>query len=191
MEARKSLICVKYSLVFGVATSLLALYIKGWKSECALLGVVPGTDVYVDLRTHRKAEEIPQIKVFRYIGSINFASRVTFKKLLWKTIRLNFSARRRASLMLGEESKRFLGMQAVVIDFSNVTHIDVAACKTCTELKAEFEMINVTLLLAAPNDRVADALTHSQMLGRGPFIIFPTIHDAVLYAKSLADSENA
>lgn len=151
-----------------------------------MLGVVSGTDVYVDMRTHRRAEEIPHIKVFRYIGSINFASRQTFKKLLYKTIQLNFDQRRRASELVGDESKKFLGMEAVIIDFSNVTHIDMAACKSCTELKEEFDAMNVRLLLAAPNDRVADAFHHAQSLGEGPFVVLPTVHDAVLYAQSLS-----
>lgn len=175
-----------YSLVFGVSVSLIALYIKGWKCESALLGVVTGTDIYVDLRTHRRAKEIPHIKVFRYIGSINFASRQTFKKLLFKTIELNFDRRHRASELIGDESNKFLGMEAVIVDFSNVTHIDVAACKTCTEVKKEFDAINVRLLFAAPNDRVADAFHHAQSLGEGPFVVLPTVHDAVLYAQSLS-----
>lgn len=183
------LVDVDVGLVFGLCVSLVALYIKGWKSECAILGMVPGTDIYVDLRTHSRAEEVPNIKIFRYIGSINFASRTTFKKLLYKSIRLKFKSRRRASLMSAEESNRFLGMQAVVIDLSNVTHMDMAACKTCTELKKEFEDMKVKFILTSPNDRVNDAFEHAQTLGEGPFTILPTVHDAVLYAKLLI-SEN-
>ncbi|XP_017492727.1 PREDICTED: solute carrier family 26 member 10-like, partial [Rhagoletis zephyria] len=48
------LIDIDYGLLIGVVISLLALYIKGLKPYCCLLGVIPeAAAVYVDLNHHR------------------------------------------------------------------------------------------------------------------------------------------
>lgn len=173
-----------FSLVLGICVSLVALYIKGWKSTYSSLGVVPGTDIYVDLSTHKKAKELSRIRIFQYTGAINFAFCASFKRALYKVIGINYKTIRSASLLSGDESQKLLSTATLIIDLSCVTHMDVAAFKTCRDIQKEMEIFNTDLILTGPNDRVYDALKHAEMLGVGSFLVMPSIHDAVVYAKS-------
>lgn len=177
------IIDIDIGLLIGVVISLIALYVKGWKTYYSLLGTVPDTAIYVDIGSHQRAEELPYIKIFKYTGAINFANKSTFKKALYKETKV--LQRTNVSLVprYNGESTGLQATQTVIIDLSSVPHVDTAACKMLTEIKTQLEKINVALLLAAPADCVYDALLHAEAIGEGGFNIFPTIHDAVLYAQ--------
>ncbi|XP_050094673.1 prestin [Anopheles aquasalis] len=177
------IIDIDIGLLIGVVISLIALYVKGWKTYYSLLGTVPDTAIYVDIGSHQRAEELPYIKIFKYTGAINFANKNTFKKALYKETKV---LQRTNVSLVPRYNGESIGLQAtktVIIDLSSVPHVDTAACKMLTEIKTQLEKVNVALLLAAPADCVYDALLHAEAIGEGGFSIFPTIHDGVLYAQ--------
>lgn len=172
-------------MVFGIGVSLVAVYIKGWKSTYALLGRVPGTDIYVDIKTHRLAQRIENVQIFRYNGAVNFASRTNFKRSLYKLIQIDCKIIRKASVRVDVGAGKSLlpePMRTLVLDLSCVSHMDVAAFKTCQEVQKEMLLLNTRLILTCANDRVLDAIQHAQWLGVGTFMVMPTVHDAVTFA---------
>lgn len=179
-----AVIDIDIGLLIGVIFSLVALYIKGWKSYYSLLGTVPDTAIYVDIGSHQRAEEVPHIKIFKYSGAINFASRATFKKALTKEVGVSQKLVHRASRYdaAGEGAGLHI-IKTVIIDLSSVPHIDTAACKMFNEIKKEMSAVGVNTLIASPADCVYDTLLHAESIGEGAFHIFPTVHDAVLYAQ--------
>lgn len=171
-------------LVFGIACSLLTMYIKGWKSQNALLGELPGTGLYVNVDTHHKAMEIPFIKIFQYTGAINFASSSSFKRSLLEKI-TGFTANKSDANAKDDcEILRKLQPHAVIIDLTNVTHIDIAACKVFSEIQTDLLISNTVTYLASPNDRIYETLRHAELLSINKFAVFPSVHDAVLYFKA-------
>lgn len=183
------IIDIDIGLLIGVVFSLVALYIKGWKAYYSLLGTVPDTAIYVDLISHHRAEEVPHIKIFKYTGAINFASRATFKKALTKEVGVDQSLIRRASQYdaAGEGAGLQL-IKTVIIDLSSVAHIDTSACKMFSEIKKDMNAVGISTLVACPTDCVYDTLLHAESIGEGGFHIFPTIHDAVLFAQGSAST---
>lgn len=181
------LIDIDIGLLFGVIVSLVVLYLKGWKSHSCLLGVIPETGIYVDLRHHKSAEIISKIKIFRYIGSVNFASRSNFKKSLYELININYRTLRRASVAGATDTTELQGMRYLIVDLSSIAHIDPSACKTLSEIQHEMKLIGISFLMAQPSDRVYDAIRHSVFLGEGPFEVLTTVHDAVILAQSRID----
>lgn len=178
------IIDIDIGLLVGVLFSLVALYIKGWKTYYSLLGTVPETAIYVDIGSHHRAEEVPHIKIFKYSGPINFASKSTFKKALTKEVGISQNLVHRASRYdAAGEGAGLQIIKTVIIDLSTVPHIDTAACKTFNEIKKEMAAVGVATLIANPSDNVYDTLLHAESIGEGGFHIFPTIHDAVLYAQ--------
>lgn len=176
---------LRYRLVFGICVSLIAVYIKGWKSTYALLGRVAGTDIYVDVKTHRLAERLENVQIFRYNGAVNFASRSNFKRSLYKVINIDCKTIRKASVGADVGAAKSLlpiQMRTLVLDLSCVSHMDVAAFKTCQEIQKEMLLLNTRLILTCPNDRVLDAIQHAQWLSIGTFMVMPTVHDAVIFA---------
>lgn len=178
----------------GICISLIALYIKGWKSQSAVLGNLPETDIYVNLSTHQRAVEVSNVKIFQYIGAFNFASCGTFKRNLYKLI--NFKDKdctNRKELAVetnldDSEVLKKLQPYALIIDLSGVTHIDVAACKTLSEIQTDMVLFNTIMYLTSPNDRVFEAIKHAEHLTIGEFMVLPSIHDAVLYFKGTSDN---
>lgn len=179
------IIDIDIGLLTGILVSLFALYIKGWKSYSCLLGQVPGTDIYIDIKTHREVVQVPNIKIFHYCGSINFASRAGFKRDLFAAVNVNCKTIRRASLCESTMEARGLGqgMRTLIVDLSAVAHLDISGCKTFTEIKNEMKLLDVKFYLASASDCVYDSLVHASQLGEPMFECFSTVHDAVLYAQ--------
>jgi solute carrier family 26, other len=182
------IIDIDIGLMMGICISLLALYIKGWKAYDCLLGEIPETGIYVDLATHKGACEVPDTKIFRYTGSLNFASKSGFKKSLFDKVGVDTKVMRRASVFAGRhEATGLQGMHTLIIDLSCIAHVDVSACKMFNEIKKEMQLLGVAFLLASPTDRVYDALMHSESYNGASFKIFATVHDAVLYVQGKLD----
>lgn len=173
---------INFRLVLGICVSLTALYIKGWKIKSCQLGIIPKTDIYVDMSTHKRAKEIEGIKIFQYTGAINFASAASFKRYLYKIISVTPKTIRKASLQI-VEAEKLIETRTLIIDLSHVTHLDIAGSKTLIEIQKEMELFHTQMILTSPNDRVFDAIRHAEALGVGKFQIMPSIHDAVIYAK--------
>lgn len=161
------------------------MYIKGWRSQCALLGALEDSGVYVNIETHQKAIELPNIKIFQYIGAINFASAGSFKRSLYKMVG---EFQPKTTEMNGNDGAVLSKLQphAVIVDLSCVSHIDVAACKVFAEIQTDLLLSNTVMYLSGPNDRLADTINHAELLSVGKFSVFPTVHDAVLYFQSSA-----
>lgn len=176
-----------FRLFFGLCCSLLAMYVKGWRSSCAVLGTIHDTGVYVNIATHRKATELPNIKIFQYIGAINFASAGSFKRTLYKKIGDIRPNTKKINDMNGDQSVlKKLQPHAVIVDLSCVSHIDIAACKVFTEIQADLLPSNTVLFLCCLNDSIYETIKHAESLSIGKFSIFPSVHDAVLFFQSSA-----
>lgn len=164
--------------------SLLTIYAKGWRSDSALLGVLHGTNIYVSIQTHQNAVEINNIKIFQYIGAINFASSNSFKRELYKNLN---GYRSDLKVMDANEDSAVLKKiqpHALIIDLSCVSHVDIAACKVVAEIQTDLQVSNTVTYLSGPNDRIFETLKRAELLSISKFSIFPTVHDAVLYFQS-------
>lgn len=169
----------------------MAIYVKGWRSKCVLLGAIKDTGIYVNIETHNKAEELTNIKIYQYIGAINFASSGSFKRSLYKMIGANDT---KATVYQEKDENggvlKKLQPHAVIVDLSCVSNIDVAACKAFAEIQTDLLVSNTVMYLSGPNDRVVDTIKHAEHLSIGKFSVFPTVHDAVLFFQSSAADNN-
>jgi solute carrier family 26, other len=133
-------------------------------SYYCLLGTYSDLGVYVDLATHKAAIEVPDVKIFRYAGAINFATRAAFKKALYKS--------------LGDMQT----MKVLIIDLSFVLHLDAAGCKCLADIRDNLNEQHIDFFLAGAADCVYDALLRAEAYAAGTFQIFSTVHDGVLFA---------
>ncbi|KAH8376511.1 hypothetical protein KR200_010577, partial [Drosophila serrata] len=205
------LIDIDIGLLIGICISLLALYIKGLKPYSCLLGYMPeAPGVYMDLNQHRNAMQVPETRIFRYSGSLNFATSLFFRRALYEAVGLDKipltktsssdsskspskgskssyspvsqNGGKAVSVQFTESSSG--AFKVLILDFSMLGHIDVAGCRTLSDVSKELKARGARLLLASPVDRVYDTLVHSMALSEGPFEIFPTLHDCVEYANA-------
>ncbi|CAL1539051.1 unnamed protein product [Lymnaea stagnalis] len=75
---------VDLGLLVGVVFALLTVIMKSQRPYACLLGQVPGTDIYKDVDVYKVAEEIPNIKIFRFDCALFFANSEFFKSSLYK-----------------------------------------------------------------------------------------------------------
>uniref|UniRef100_A0A1I8GVI0 STAS domain-containing protein n=1 Tax=Macrostomum lignano TaxID=282301 RepID=A0A1I8GVI0_9PLAT len=81
-----SVVCFKVDtgLIIGVAFSLLTIVFRSqWPYAC-VLGRIPHTDIYKNLAVTPDACEIDGVKIFRYEGSLYFASADHFRDSLYR-----------------------------------------------------------------------------------------------------------
>lgn len=157
------------------------------------MGTIPEAPaVYVDLNHHRNAVEVPETKIFRYVGSLNFATNMYFRHSLYNIIGFDMKKMQRNKTAVQQNGKNIENGEVsqldpfnfLILDFSMLGHVDVAGCKAITDIMKELKVLGVRLFISSPADRVYDTLVHSMALGEGPFETFPTLHDAVEYAKA-------
>lgn len=177
---------IDFGLLAGALLSIFALYLKGFKSYSYMLGQVPNTDIYVDIKTHQNINEIAGVKIFRYHGSVNFATCASFKKDLFKNIGIDHRVIRRASLCDQHSENRdvYSAMRTLIIDMSAIHHIDMSGYRTILEIKDELKLLDVKVLLAAASDCVYDVLVKASNIGESEIDCYSTLHDAVLLSSN-------
>lgn len=103
---------IDIGLLVGIVLSLACIFIRGMKPYTCLLGHIPKTDLYLDINRYRavsndqmippplvdwnelnvlQAEELNSIKIYHYCGSLNFASRTSFKTELCSKVGIDLA----------------------------------------------------------------------------------------------------
>jgi solute carrier family 26 protein len=147
---------IGYGLAAGVAVSLLSVFIQGYKPYTCLLGVVPNTDLYLDIKRYKKAQEIPGIKIFRYSGGLSFASRAAFKDLLSRKIGFEPTSLLRKRTRLEESASRSVSddyddllTRCIILDFSALTFVDPSGVDQLRQLQSDYAKLDIALYIAA------------------------------------------
>ncbi|KAJ8913640.1 hypothetical protein NQ315_007357 [Exocentrus adspersus] len=180
---------ISYGLAAGVAVSLLSVFIQGYKPYVCLLGVVPNTDLYLDIKRYKGAQEIEGLKIFHYSGGLSFASRASFKDLLVRKTGLDAAAvlRKRAKLAAkGLEDSEELLTKCMILDFSCLTFVDPAGVDFLRSMQADYAKLGVAMYIAGCSGPVYEVMLKCDKVERkeNKFYLFPTIHDGVLFAQA-------
>ncbi|XP_077868454.1 prestin-like [Saccoglossus kowalevskii] len=80
---------VDQGLLIGVGFSI---FVHVWRTQepyCTLLGRIPGTDLYKDIKWYSSAIETPGIKIFRMQASLYYANTEHFKSKVYKLTGIN------------------------------------------------------------------------------------------------------
>ncbi|XP_042860864.1 prestin-like [Penaeus japonicus] len=70
---------IDYGLMVGVLMSLIVLLLRGQKPSTAILGSIPNTDIYLDIKKYSSAVEIPSLCIFQFNGPLHFANSEYFR----------------------------------------------------------------------------------------------------------------
>jgi SulP family sulfate permease len=128
---------VMQGIALGVVLSLLVLIYLTSHPHGAVLGQLPGTEAYRDIRRHPEARTFPGLLIWRVGGDLFFASIGHIETSLKESL-----------------AETQPPVKRVLLDFSAVNYIDVSACdellRFCTELKSR----SVTVGFARVRDPV-------------------------------------
>ncbi|KAI9530754.1 hypothetical protein NQZ68_000245 [Dissostichus eleginoides] len=205
---------VDLGLAIGVVFSMMTVICRTQRAGCSVLGRASNTEIYRPLENHNKCYEVPGVKILTYNGPIYYGNRSFFReemsKLLGLTpekIRSREKARKAlekrerdatvstvergiANTLFSSENEFFKSetsesdVQAVLIDCSSVTFVDVAGARLFTQMCTECQKVGVHVYLANCNESVLKILTSSGLMTyMNPQHIFVTVHDAVMYIQ--------
>ncbi|HEY6629276.1 MAG TPA: SulP family inorganic anion transporter, partial [Acidimicrobiia bacterium] len=149
-------------LFIGIIVSILLMVYRASQPHIAGLGVVPGTDIYVD-RTRRPDAVAPEgIAVIRVESGLFFANADYVRARV-------------------REAAATPGTKAVIIDAETIPAIDVTAVRMLIEVTDELRADGVDLILAHDIGQVRDLLPADER-GTGP-ALYPSIDQAIVAVR--------
>ena len=169
-----SLIGVTWGILSSIMFSVVLLLKTSARPPTAVLGVVPGTDIFLPLKNFEQAKEIPGIKIFRFTAALTFANREHFEANLKKMEYQNVNTSEK--------------IHAVVVDCSAVTTVDTSALNLVGRVIVKYQERDVLLLFAnwrgvdSNGRRVMEHLKFNGVVGQKHF--FYHIQDAIKYANA-------
>lgn len=162
---------VKYGIFLSVGLSMVWFVIKTTRPHYAVLGKLPETDQYRNVKRHDQAETTPGVLTLRFDAQFYYGN-VSFLKDTVKR----------------EEARMNSPMKALVLDASAVNQLDSSADTALHELLRDYRLRNVDLFFAHVKGPVMDVMKRSgfaQTLGEDHF--FLTTDAAVQAARAYAN----
>lgn len=192
---------VELGLGLSVGISLLLVIFESAYPHTAVLGRLPGTHHYRNIKQYPHAERYDGIVLVRVDAPMYFANtqhvrdkiQKYYERAEQKLYEDHESQANNATDCNNNEialvSSEVQRVQFVVLELTPVSHIDTSALHTLHEMKATFKEENVQLCLSNPNPRVMKRLTQSGFADEiGREHIFVALHDAVHYCLNHMDN---
>lgn len=162
---------IQQGILFGVASSIAWLVIKTTRPHTAVLGRLPGTTHYRNVKNHPSAERTPGVLALRMDARLYFGNVAHLKRILTSE--------------LGADTDD--GCKAVVVDASSINDLDSSGATALEELRADLDAQGVTLLLANVKHPVRQVMQRAGFCDRlGPDHFFEDVHAAVTHAGEIA-----
>ncbi|KAG7303244.1 hypothetical protein JYU34_011711 [Plutella xylostella] len=190
-------VSIDIGLGAGLLASVGSLFCRSQAPYTCLLGRVADTDLYLDCKRYRAAEEIPGIKIFHYCGGLNFASKNLFRATLFRKVGY-------MKPTAGEERRDednnvtkadyewdptiHTRVKCVIIDATALSYVDAPGIKTLVAVQRELAASHITVLLAGANGPMLEMIARYNSLeaDRLQLDVFPTVHDAVVYHRIMS-----
>jgi high affinity sulfate transporter 1 len=132
---------VPHGIVLGVALSLLMLIYRTSHPEGAVLGQLPGTEAYRDVRRHPEALTFPGLLIWRAGGDLFFASIGHLDEEL------------NAALAAARPPAKH-----VLVDADSVNFIDASACDALLNSIKQLQSQGLTIAFARVRDEVRERM---------------------------------
>ena len=145
-----------------------------------MLGNIPNTDLFLDIERFEKAIEIPFVKIFHYAGSINFATKASFKNRLCSKLGVNLLKELKYADKEKLKSKKFisnLNFKQLVLDFSALSSIDPSSVNMLTTLIIDFNKLSVNVHITGTSSAIYEIFMKNEF--KFMHILYPTIADAI------------
>ena len=128
-------------VLIGTALSLIEILYRFTFPHMAVIGRIPGTNIFGDIERHPENEEVPGAFIYRIDAPLIFANAESFKQ--------NFSK------ALAQEQRP---VHLAIIDLQSSPITDVTAVDMMRDLIAELDRKGITLRLANASGQVRDVL---------------------------------
>lgn len=174
------IVSIDIGLLVGIVLSVVCIFCNSLDAEICVLGRVPDSDLFLDIERFERAIEIPFVKIFHYAGSINFATKASFKNRLCNKLGINLLKELKYMDKEKTKGKKFisnLNFKQLVIDFGALSYIDPSSVNMLTSLISDFHKLNIKISIAGCSSRIYEILMKNEFKFMN--ILFPTIPDAI------------
>ncbi|XP_063786090.1 sulfate transporter-like [Pseudophryne corroboree] len=183
-----ALISTEIGLLVGVCFSMLCVIFRTQRPRATLLGNVSGTEIYEDQLQYKELNTIPNIKIYRFNGSLYYANKDYFIASLHSKTGVNPSIvltlqrkAKREEVTPGQTNHRFgsklnviktvckprksldttlsaIDVHSLIIDCGAMQFVDSAGLSILKEVRNDYEEIGVWVFLANCNPSVCRLL---------------------------------
>ncbi|MEM9454776.1 MAG: solute carrier family 26 protein [Myxococcota bacterium] len=159
---------VKEGIAVGVAASLVWHVARTTRPHAAVLGRLPGTEVFRNVERFAEAEVTPGVLVLRIDAQLFFGNVVFLKQTLRRLV---------------DEAPA--AVHTIVLDAASINRLDSSADAALHELHAWLAARNVVLRLASVKGPVRDMMKRTGLWSKvTAACIHPTVHEAAVIATT-------
>jgi sulfate transporter 4 len=176
------LIGVEPGLAIAVGVSLLIVVYESAYPHTSVLGRLPGSAVYRDIKQYPEAERYDGIVLTRIDAPLYFANAQNIRDKIRKY-------RLEAEQELETSSPR-IAVKYLIIELGSVAHIDTSALHILEDMNSNYASRGQQLCFTNPSLKVMECLVASGLadkVGRDHFFI--SLHDAVNWCLNEMDCE--
>ncbi|XP_035893216.1 solute carrier family 26 member 10-like [Anopheles stephensi] len=180
------LFAIDIGLLVGIVLSVCCIFFRALKPYTCLLGNVPNTDIYLDVKRYDGLIQHAGVKIFRYCGALNFASRAAFKTTVCETLGINLTEEIKRRKDPDWKPSAEQACRVLVLDFTSLSSIDPSAIGTFKAMVREFEVLDIRTVLAGCQPPVFEVMQKCGLIGDidKPYCrVLTSVHDAVQYAR--------
>lgn len=204
------LLGVDLGLVVGLSFSLMIVIVRVALPYTAILGQVPGTEMFQNINDFEKINTIPGLLIFQFHAPLCIVSSYVFRRRLelaaqldrrqWEKknegilkkliTKLSRFCEKDGSVVHNAEdtpssSKDVSStLHTIVVDCGTIGFFDAGGVNTLTQIVQDFSVAGIQVIFAAMTKKNRDMLERSGFFKKfGEEWLFPTIKDAVELAK--------
>ena len=171
-----TLLGVELGLFISVAASLMVHLLKSAFPHTAVLGRLPGTLTYNNIKQYPFAEQFDGIVIVRVDGPIYFANsdHIRNKVVKYETA---------AAEELNAAANKSDNVKFLLVDLSSVFDMDSAGIYNLKEMIESYNERGISILISNPSLSVMKAFARSKLLDTiGLDHVFVSTHEAVIWA---------
>ena len=154
---------IEQGILVGVGTSLLAFVVRTTHPHTAVLGRLPGSNTYRNVKNYPDAETLPGLLILRMDAQLYFGNVMFLKNALREL-----------------EASSSCPLKAVVFDASSINQLDSSADDALVEIAEDYAERGIQLFFASVKGPVQEVMSASGLAERlGETHYFLELHDAV------------
>ncbi|VDM37959.1 unnamed protein product [Toxocara canis] len=143
---------VSEGLGIAIGFAILTVIVRTQWPKAAILGHMPDTEFYKDVRRYKAAEVTPNITIYRYDAPLLFLNNDAFKSKAIRFVEKKFQDYE------GNDQK------FIIIDASGFTYIDYMGVEGLKDLHVEFKKRDIQLLIASPKGPLVSFEVHGSCI---------------------------
>ncbi|KAI4874538.1 hypothetical protein NFI96_029013 [Prochilodus magdalenae] len=168
----------------AVVFSLFTVVFRTQRPRFAVLGAIPGSDCYRDLRLYLKVKQIPGVTVFSCSNPLYFANTDVYFRSLREAVKTGLKENNAVSPP-GHQGA--VPQHCVILELSGVCFMDSTSINMLRSVVEDFEAVQILIFLATCPDALFSQLKDHGLvpdcLARCCF--FPSVHHAVQHWQQI------